>query len=192
MLAELSAWERRWAPYDEDTYDRVIDLVPPGSTILDIGAGDLRLARRLAERARTVYALEVQPDLMAGIRLPRNLHVLIGDARTRPFPPGIDVGVLLMRHCTQFALYRTKLAAAGGRLLITNARWRLDVEAIDLTARPRPYDELPLGWYACQCGATGFRPGPSEHLTGLVVETINEVRLCPECKHHGRNSRRLS
>jgi hypothetical protein len=185
-----SVWENRWAPYDEAVYGRVLEWVPDGAAVLDIGAGDLRLARRLARRVRVVYAIEQHAHLTAGPPLPDNLIVIIGDARALPFPP-VDVAVLLMRHCRHFALYRRKLAATGCARLITNARWGLDVEWIDLTARPQPYAELALGWYACRCGATGFRPGPPAELTPELAETIFEVDDCPEC-YHGRNSYRLS
>lgn len=178
---EDTAWEAMWAPYDEETYARVLGFVPPGATVLDIGAGDLRLARRMARRARWVYAVEQQPHLLAGDPLPPNLIAICADARDLPVPPNVDTAVLLMRHCRHFALYRRKLEAAGCARLITNARWGMDVECIDLAARPRPYAELPLGWYACRCGATGFVPGPPELLTPVVAETIIEVDHCPEC-----------
>ena len=187
---DASVWESRWAPYDEAVYGRVLEWVPDGAAVLDIGAGDLRLARRLARRARGVYAIEQHAGLIAGPPLPDNLIVTIGDARALPFPP-VDVAVLLMRHCRHFALYRRKLEAVGCARLITNARWGLDVEWIDLTARPRPYAGLALGWYACRCGATGFRPGQPEELTPELAETIFEVDDCPEC-YHGRNRYRLS
>ena len=183
-------WENRWAPYDEGVYARALAWVPDGAAVLDIGAGDLRLARRLARRARVVYAIEQHAHLTAGQPLPDNLVVTIGDARALPFPP-VDAAILLMRHCRHFALYRRKLEAAGCARLITNARWGLDVECIDLAARPRPCAELALGWYACRCGATGFRPGPPEALTLELAETIFEVDDCPKC-HHGRNRYRLS
>lgn len=192
MLADLPVWERRWAPYDEDTYDQVVALVPPGSIVVDIGAGDLRLARRLAARARMVYAIENQPALLTAARVPANVRVICGDARTLPFPTGIDAAVLLMRHCTHFPLYREKLLRAGGRYFITNARWGMAVECIDLALPARPFEEMPLGWYACRCGATGFRPGPPEKLTTAVMETIIEVSQCQECEHYGWNSRRFS
>jgi hypothetical protein len=192
MIGTDAAWERMWAPYDEESYQHVLRLIPPGAAVLEIGAGDLRLARRIAGRARIVYAIEIQAPLLAGIPVPDNLRVLVGDARSLPFPGSLDVAVLLMRHCTHFALYREKLAAVGCRRLITNARWRMGVESIDLTCPARPFNTLALGWYACRCGATGFKAGPLEQLTGLVMETVNEVDQCPECKHHGRNSRRFS
>lgn len=188
-VGDDSVWENRWAPYDEGVYARAMAWVPPGAAVLDIGAGDLRLARRLARRARVVYAIEQHAYLAAG-PLPDNLIVTIGDARQLPFPP-VDTAVLLMRHCRHFALYRRKLEAAGCARLITNARWGLDVECVDLTARPRPYAALAMGWYACRCGATGFRPGPPEEMTPQLAETIFEVDDCPECSY-GRISHRLS
>lgn len=182
MVGDDAAWEAMWAPYDEDTYERALSFVPGGATVLDIGAGDLRLARRLAGRARLVYAVEQHPALLGNApSLPPNLIAICGDARALPVPPGVDTAVLLMRHCRHFALYRTKLEAAGCQRLITNARWGMGVECIDLDAPPQPYDDLSLGWYACRCGATGFRPGPPEQLTSSVAETIHEVNQCPEC-----------
>jgi hypothetical protein len=186
-----AVWEAMWAPYDEATYAAALDYVPPGAAVLDIGAGDLRLARRLAERARLVYAIERRPELLRVNPLPANLIVMCGDARTMPFPP-VETAVLLMRHCRRFGLYRAKLAAVDCARLITNARWRLGVECIDLAVTPLPYDSLAIGWYACLCGATGFRPGPVGQLTARVANTVYEVDHCPECKDHGRISDRLS
>ena len=191
-----AAWEERWAPYDEETYARALAYVPPGAVVVDIGAGDLRFARRLAARAELVYAVERQAELLAGaaawLSQVDNVRVVCADAREWPFPPGLDAAVLLMRHCARahFALYRRKLAAAGGRWLITNARWRMGVECIDLSAPARPYARAPVGWYACRCGATGFRAGPVEALTAAALTEITEVEDCPECKD-GRSSLRL-
>ena len=187
-----ATWEAEWATYDEDTYRRALEFVPRGAVVLDIGAGDMRLARRMAARAGVVYAIEQRPELVREVRLPSNVRVVCGDARKLPFPAGIDTAVLLMRHCRHFSLYREKLEEVGCAQLVTNARWGMDVECIDLTARPRPYGDLAIGWYACRCGATGFRPGPPEALTEAVAETIIEVDQCPECDHYGRNSHRIS
>lgn len=183
-------WESRWSAYDEETYAQAVALVPAESVVLDIGAGDLRLARRLAGKARAVYAIERRPELIDG-DLPDNVLVLCGDARALPFPPGIDVAVLLMRHCTHFALYRRKLEAVGCRWLVTNARWGMGVERLDLAAMPQPYSALSMGWYACRCGQSGFRAGPAEELTAERVEQVSEVDGCPGCKY-GRNSNRFA
>lgn len=184
------SWESLWAPYDEPTYQDVLSNVRPDDVVLDIGAGDLRLARRLAKRARLVYAIEVQEALIAPALtgmdpVPDNLRVICGDARHLPFPEGITLGVLLMRHCSHFRLYAEKLVAVGCRRLITNARWRLGVEVVDLLAPRIPFDNLAMGWYACWCGATGFLPGPAEQLTPELETTIHEVVNCPACRPMG-------
>ncbi len=110
----MTDWEGLWAAYDEDTYAAALALVPPGAVVLDIGAGDLRLARRLAARAQRVYAVEQRPELLGG-GVPGNVRLICADAREWPFPHGLDAAILLMRHCAHFALYRRKLEAVGCR-----------------------------------------------------------------------------
>ena len=98
------------------------------------------------------------PHLLAAAfrPLPANLVAVVADARTEPVPAGVTVAVLLMRHCTHYALYVEKLRAAGCRRLITNARWGMGVEVIDLGPGV-PFDSVGIGWYACRrCGAVGF------------------------------------
>lgn len=178
-------WETAWAPYDEATYRIALSYLQPQDVVLDIGAGDLRFARRAAARAQRVYAIELRPEVVAIARRqgpwPDNLHVIGGDARTVPFPPDITVAVLLMRHCRHFRLYVEKLRAVGCRYLITNARWRMGVERVDLTAPRVPFAQAPPGWYACLCGAVGFIPLPPEMLTEAVFEAVHEVEACPAC-----------
>jgi hypothetical protein len=180
-------WERLWAPYDEPTYQATLAHVRPDDVVLEIGAGDLRLARRLAARARRVYALECQSALIKRAletrsELPENLYVVCGDAQHVPFPPEVTLGVLLMRHCRHFRLYAEKLAAIGCPRLVTNARWRLDVEVVNLLSPRIPFDKVTMGWYACWCGATGFIPGPAERLTPALETSVHEIIDCPDCK----------
>jgi hypothetical protein len=52
-------WEFMWVPSDETIYLDVLDRIEPHDIILDIGAGDLRLARRMAMTCRWLYALEI-------------------------------------------------------------------------------------------------------------------------------------
>ncbi len=178
-----SDWELRWAPYDQVTYDMVLGQLAPGDVILDIGAGDLRLACQMAACVERVFAMEINPVLPAQAPrpLPANLEVIEGDALRQPFPEGITCGVLLMRHTRHYAEFAARLRQAGATRLITNARWRMSVETVDLSNGGRRYDGLPFGWYACQCGATGFKPGPAEVLTPENVTPIHEVCQCPVC-----------
>lgn len=182
-------WESLWAPYDQPTYDWVLTRLEPADVILDIGAGDLRLARQIAHIVRHVYAIEIDPalNLYNRINLPANLTLIEGDALSLEFPPDITCGVLLMRHCTHFREYAEKLSRAGARRLFTNARWGMGVECVDLTAPPLAYAQLPSGWYACWCGSTGFKPGPVEQLTVASLELDHQVSDCPACCMQNRS-----
>ena len=180
----MAEWEMCWSPYDESTYAAVLSTLSPTDVVLDIGAGDLRLARRMAAVVRQVIAWEIQPNLLersTALPLPANLTPVLADARQESIPSGVNVTVLLMRHCTNFRLYAEKLAAAGCRWLLTNARWGLDVEKVDLLAERVPFTAVSLGWFACQCGHTGFVPGPPEKLTPAIERVIHEVLTCPKC-----------
>jgi hypothetical protein len=177
-----SAWETMYAPYDQATYQAVLDQLSPSDIILDIGAGDLRLARQMARIARKIYAVEIDAQLLdlAG-PLPSNLIPIHADARELDFPCDITTGVLLMRHCTCFGSYSGKLRRSGATRLITNARWRMDVEVVDLLVQRKPFREIGTGWYACDCGRTGFKEGPMEHWSFELDKIINKVYSCPNC-----------
>ncbi len=178
-------WERLWAPYDARTYEAVMALIRPEDVVLDIGAGDLRLARQAAEIAFRVEAIEIQGDqILESSRngLPGNLVVHLGDARTLPFPSDITLAILLMRHCTHYPLYVQKLRQIGCQRLITNARWRMGVELVQLDLPRGSYSNVEIGWYACECGAVGFKPGPSEKITPQSDLIVHEVLNCPNCQ----------
>lgn len=177
-----AVWEAMYAPYDQPTYQAVLDQIQPNDIILDIGAGDLRLAQCMAEVAQKVYAIEMNDQVLdQAPTLPANLIAIRADARMVDFPADITTGVLMMRHCTCFGLYAEKLRAAGARRLITNARWRMGVEVLNLFAQRLPFGEAGMGWYACACGATGFKEGPAEHWSLAMDSITNEVSSCPQC-----------
>jgi SAM-dependent methyltransferase len=181
-LHNLADWEGWFSPYDDETYNAVLDHVAADDVVLEIGAGDLRLALRMAERAQRVHAVEVNPLVvgpaleMIGLRLPRNLHVTCANALDVPVPPGVSVAVLLMRHCQHFGQYFERLRTAGCRWLLTNARWKSGMEAIDLRAPLLPFEQVQEGWYACRCGAIGY-VGSGERGDAPPVE----VGACPAC-----------
>ena len=174
-------WERAFAPYDEDTYQPALNWLTAADVVLDIGAGDLRFARRAAARVRALLAIEQHAELISD-PLPRNLRVQVGDARAVPFPTGLTTGVLLMRHCQHFKLYLLKLRAAGARWLITNARWGMGVERLDLAAPRVAYAKARAGWYACDCGATGFITHAPADITTESLNHVMEVAACPHCR----------
>ncbi len=179
-------WEFQWAPYDLPTYQLVLEQIATSDIILDIGAGDLRLTRQMADIASKVYALEINHSLLdQGLAsfspLPANLIPICSDARAFDFPRDLTCGVLLMRHCTHFQVYADKLRQAGARRLITNARWGMNVEVVDLRAVRIPYANIEIGWYACWCGAVGFKSGSPEYLTPENEVIIHEVVNCPNC-----------
>jgi hypothetical protein len=180
-------WEAAFAPYDEDTYRAVLVQITPQDVVLDIGAGDLRLARRVAAVARRVYAIERDPEVLTRSdrrSWPSNLIAICADALTTAFPSDVTTAILLMRHCTRehFAVYLQRLTALHRcRRLITNARWKMDVEVIDLRSGER-YDPDRLGWYACRCGSIGFTPGDPATITPQVLADVIEVINCPHCR----------
>jgi hypothetical protein len=184
---EVNVWEAMWAPYDEPTYQTVLDALQSDDIVLEIGAGDLRLARRMAKITKKVIAIEKQKAILeqtlASLSepLPDNLEIIEGDACQLSFPLGITAGVLLMRHCTHFQFYASKLKAVSCERLITNARWHFGVEMISLLNPRKPFHELTFGWYACWCGATGFVSGPADQLTPEVEAVLHEVVNCPQC-----------
>jgi hypothetical protein len=183
MIEPLDTWEAQWAPYDEATYAAVLTAIGPQDVVLDIGAGDLRLAHRLAGVARHVIAWELQPDLLARAPrpLPGNLTPVVADARTEPMPAGVTVAVLLMRHCQHYALYVSKLRAAGCQRLVTNARWRTGIEVVDLSPGV-PFASVEIGWYACRrCGAVGFAGQDASQVNEAVLNHVIDVEGCPAC-----------
>ncbi|MEW6230993.1 MAG: class I SAM-dependent methyltransferase [Chloroflexota bacterium] len=135
----LTDWEGWWSPYEEDDYRFVLDRVGPDDVVLDIGAGDLRLALRLAGKVRRVYAVEVNPLVLGqalaavGHAMPRNLIAICANALDMNFPEGITAAVLLMRHCQHLDEIIARLQAAGCRRLFTNVVSRLAVEEYDLS-----------------------------------------------------------
>ena len=183
-LIPHDAWEMMWAPYDEPTYTAVLEQIRPDDIVLEIGAGDLRLARRIARRARRILAIERNIELIdrPDLDMPANFQVIGGDARWIPFPQDISVAVLLMRHCSSLAWYWSKLMGTRCERLITNARWGLGIETVDLTTNRLPFETVHMGWYACRCGGTGFLPGEAERINYHVLNMIWEVDRCPACR----------
>ncbi|MCE1252676.1 MAG: rRNA adenine methyltransferase [Anaerolineae bacterium] len=178
-----TAWEKIWSPYDAATYRAVLEKLFKDDVVLEIGAGDLRLAILMAQISRKVYAIEIQRDVLElqSQSLPDNLIVLNEDALTFPFPIDISAAVLLMRHCTHFQHYAERLKNAGCQRLITNARWGMGIEEVLLQLNRIPYRQAQMGWYACWCGSAGFKVGAAEAYSPEMDLNIQEVINCPQC-----------
>lgn len=189
IFTAKSDWELRWAPYDAPTYQAVLEQLRPDDVVLEIGAGDLRLAREMAAATRKVYGIEINAvvlnqGLQTAQPLPTNLITIQADALIEDFPPDVTTGVLLMRHCTHLMIFAEKLRKLGCQKLITNARWHLDIETIALQATRKRFDQVEIGSYACWCGAVGFKIGPVDLLTCETNAIIHEVSDCPDCRNH--------
>jgi len=188
---DLTDWEGWFSPYDDQIYEAVLNHISSEDTVLDVGAGDLRLSLRIAGQAHKVYAVEVNPLLLSraleiiGLDLPRNLHVICANALDLPVPSDVTVAVLLMRHCHHFRTCVDRLQAAGCQRLLTNARWRTGIELINLTAPGVPFEDVHEGWYACRCGATGY-VGTGTRSTAPPAE----VTSCPACSDSSSTSSR--
>lgn len=186
-ILAYDSWESMWSPYDEPTYRQVLSFINQDDIVLEIGAGDLRLARRIAQKCRRVYAIELQHNVLKlrneydKSTFPKNLYAICADAIQFPFPEDVSTGVLLMRHCNHFRLYAEKLKRIGARRLITNARWGLGIEIVYLQQLRKKFKKVPIGDYACWCGATGFVSGAVDMLTPSDVGQVHEVIDCPQC-----------
>ncbi len=124
----------------------------------------------------------LQQGIESGELLSSNLIPIRADAREFDFPTDVTAGILLMRHCTCFPLYLEKLRLAGAERLITNARWHMSVEEIFLSADRELFNDAEMGWYACSCGAVGFKVGAAEQWSDKMDEVTHEVFDCPQRK----------
>lgn len=176
-------WEAAWSPYDASVYGEALALLRADDVVYDIGAGDLRFAVRAAAKVCRVVAVERNAAVLgrACAPFPPNLTVVVADARSHAVPAGATVGVLLMRHCRHFSEYHRKLQAAGCGRLITNARWGMGVESLDLHDVPS-FEVAPEGWYACACGVVGLKAGRVEDISEAVLHRQTSVGDCPACR----------
>jgi SAM-dependent methyltransferase len=180
-LQGLDEWESLFFA-NKFLYQDVLKEISSEDIVLDIGAGNLSLSILLAKKVKAVYAIEVNPMIIAnalediGYNLPVNLYVTCGNALKLEFPKNVSAAILLMRHCLHFKEYFAKLKQTNCKKLITNARWKSGFEVIDLDAPRIPFSALKEGWYACDCGAVGYK-GEGNFPDSMPVEVFG----CPQC-----------
>src|SRR4249919_1393833 len=82
----------------------LIDAVPPGSSVLDVGCGEGMLTRELAGRARSVLGVDLDApsiELARASTSEANVEFLCADVLQHPFEPaGFDavVSVATLHH----------------------------------------------------------------------------------------------
>ncbi|HLU53847.1 MAG TPA: 23S ribosomal RNA methyltransferase Erm [Pseudonocardia sp.] len=161
---------------------RIAALVPPGP-VLELGAGDGALTRRLAARAGTVTSVELDPDRVAALRrtLGGRVRVVHADLlrfrldRPHHVVSNVPFGITtpLLRHLLRQRAWTTavlllqwevarKRAAVGGTTLLTASWW--------------PWYEFGL---AGRVPASAFRPRPSVD-GGILVIRRRPEPLVPD------------
>lgn len=76
-------------------------FLKPGMTVLEVGAGDCRLAFEVARQAKKVYAVEVSNVIAQSNDVPANFELTMSDGTSIPVPPGsVDLAYSnqLMEH----------------------------------------------------------------------------------------------
>jgi len=101
----LRGWEMFFVP-EKWFYSEVLKHLSSSDVVFDVGAGDLRFDLIMSRYVRKVYAVEVNPIILAkalkivGYRLPRNIIVICANALDIPLPEDVTAITILMQHRT--------------------------------------------------------------------------------------------
>lgn len=93
-----------WFLPEVTNYDDCLSKLNPDDVVFDVGAGDLRFDLIMAEKVRKVYAVEINPKILAGALriigydMPENLTVICGNAFTMELPGDVTAVTCLMIH----------------------------------------------------------------------------------------------
>jgi SAM-dependent methyltransferase len=133
----------------------------PSSTFLEIGAGDLALTRRVAERVARVYAVEVSAEIVRGADAPSNVQVVLSDGVGVPVPPAsvhIAYSNQVMEHLhpddavEQLANIATALVPGGRYIVMTPHRLSGPHDV------SKHFDETATGFHLREYTARELRP----------------------------------
>lgn len=100
---DMKGWECFFVP-EEMFYDNILKKVNKDDVIFDIGAGDLRFDLMLSEKVKKVYAVEINPTILAsalkiiGLDLPKNLIPICTNAFEMEIPSDVNLIISLMMH----------------------------------------------------------------------------------------------
>jgi 16S rRNA (adenine1518-N6/adenine1519-N6)-dimethyltransferase len=161
--------------------DKVVDAIAPrpGDRFLEIGPGPGALTARLASRAASVVAVEIDRDLAEVLRpaMPRNVLVVEGDFLNLDLHPFLEAGPLRVAGNLPYNISSpilfTLLAAARASDRLVDATVMLQLEVADrLVAEPGSKDYGVLTIFAkAQAEVSrvltlppgAFRPPPKVH-----------------------------
>lgn len=99
----MKGWEIFFHP-ETRNYRGVLNKITPNDVIFDIGAGDFRFDLILSLKVKKVYAIEINPIIVAeslaiiGYHLPENLVIICGNAFMLEIPSDVTVIICLMIH----------------------------------------------------------------------------------------------
>ena len=176
-------WEvmRRHRTSAQNFEDWLLDRLPPGGRVLDVGAGSGRFALPLARRGYEVVALDVLPAVMAPIRrsgLP--IEVVVADAGAIPAALG-DFDVVLAAHM----LYHLDDIVAGVRAMRERVRpGGLFVATTNSAAGMRPMFELHLAALRALGLPAEDRPEPVRFFLENGAELLEQVFDAVRTEHY--------
>lgn len=97
----MKGWEIFFVP-EESNYKSCMAQLSKDDVVFDVGAGDLRFDLMMAKKVKRVYAVEINPTILAsalriiGYDLPINLTVICGNAFGMELPSDVTVVTCLM------------------------------------------------------------------------------------------------
>ncbi len=99
----MQGWEIFIVP-ESMFYKEVLSMISQDDVVFDVGAGDLRFDIMLSEKAKKVYAVEINPEFLGGALkiigydMPRNVVVICGNAFEWELPSDVTVVTCLLIH----------------------------------------------------------------------------------------------
>ena len=99
----MKGWEIFFVPEDM-YYDPCLEKLSRDDVVFDVGAGDLRFDLMVADVCKKVYAVEINPTIIAralniiGYDMPTNMIAICGNAFEMELPSDVTVVTCLMIH----------------------------------------------------------------------------------------------
>lgn len=99
----MKGWEVFFVPEDM-YYDPCLEKLSEDDVVFDVGAGDMRFDLIMAEKVRKVYAVEINPTIIAralriiGYDMPTNMIAVCGNAFEMELPGDVTAVTCLMIH----------------------------------------------------------------------------------------------